>query len=597
MQPKYLDEPSTVGQHKYGTLAYSPRHKVWVIHGEPVVVELAKRLFPGSTGRGRGLAQFPDTKRNAGDLNWLMLRFPLRIKAPERWAKAREEAIEHVRTRVFVNQGHPSASPPSDFNGVLKPKQTEGLAYLLNNERCLLADEMGTGKTPTALAWITASKASPALIVVQPHTARQWRREIQRFLPEATCHTIRGLTPYSLPPASIYLTHYLLLSKWRETIIDLGPQAVVFDEVQELRHGQTLKYSAASDIANKAPRCVGLSGTPIHNLGAEIWWVLNILDYHCLGDYDGFTREWCHGYGDQIVMDTDLLRTHLEREGLMLRRRYREVYPDAPLKNRIVQSIDSDHGLYGTLIGPAVDLAIQQIGEKDWSRKGMLTMDVERLARRATGLAKAKYVCAFVRSLVEAGEPTLLFAWHHDVWDVYEEELSDLNPAIVTGRQSGDVKDEGVQKFQGRETNLAMLSLRVSTGLNIPRARCVVFGELDWSPAIHGQCEDRTQRGDATDHEVLCYYLVSDDGMDHRMMDVLGLKVSQFVGLMGDKPETEKDRAFAQTKVKEHMDRVIAEIAQRKGVVPHLNQVELADSFGRPGPQRALSDFIEVPAP
>lgn len=560
--PKYLDAPSAKGQHIYGKVAYDSKEKCWVVRGEPVVVEMAKRLFPGSQGRGQGVARFPATPRATGDLNWLMLRFPLRVADEARWQDLRDQAIEHVKTRVVVNQKRPSAKPPAEFNGTLKPKQEEGLAYLLNNKRTLLGDEMGTGKTPTSLAWIAATRARPALLVVQPHTIRQWEREVTKFLPDAVRHTIHGMKPYPLPDCDIYLVHYLLLARWRETLLAMKAGVVVFDEVQELRRAKTLKYSAASEIAESAPYCAGLSGTPIHNLGAEIWNVLNIIDYHCLGDFEAFTREWCHGYGDLTVVNPDLLRRHMEREGLFLRRRYREVYPDAPPKNRIVEHIDSDRGLYGTQIGPVVELAVRQVATKNWNEKGLLTRDIENKLRRATGLAKAKYVCAFVRGLVEAGEPTLLFAWHHDVWDVYQETLADLNPALVTGRESGKEKDEGVTNFLSGQTDLAMLSLRVATGLNLPRARCVVFGELDWSPGVHAQCEDRTQRGEATDHEVLCYYLVSDDGMDATMMDSLGLKTSQFVGLMGDKPETEKDRAFAQTRVEAHMKQVIERLSK-----------------------------------
>ena len=34
-------------------------------------------------------------------------------------------------------------------------------------------------------------------------------------------------------------------------------------------------------------------------------------------------------------------------------------------------------------------------------------------------------------------------------------------------------------------TNLCCVSLRAAAGLNLQRASCVVFGELDWSPAVH----------------------------------------------------------------------------------------------------------------
>ena len=53
---------------------------------------------------------------------------------------------------------------------------------------------------------------------------------------------------------------------------------MIFDEIQELRHGGTEKYSAASLLAEECERVIGLSGTPIYNKGSEIWNVVNILD-------------------------------------------------------------------------------------------------------------------------------------------------------------------------------------------------------------------------------------------------------------------------------------------------------------------------------
>ena len=62
-----------------------------------------------------------------------------------------------------------------------------------------------------------------------------------------------------------------------------------------------------------------------------------------------------------------------------------------------------------------------------------------------------------------------------------------------------------------------------------------MFGELDWSPAVHSQAEDRAHRIGQKD-SLLCYYLVSPEGSDADIQEALGLKVSQFMGLMGEHP-------------------------------------------------------------
>ncbi|WP_189654688.1 GIY-YIG nuclease family protein [Paracoccus mutanolyticus] len=48
--------------------------------------------------------------------------------------------------------------------------------------------------------------------------------------------------------------------------------------------------------------------------------------------------------------------------------------------------------------------------------------------RQETGVAKARSVAAYVRTLVEAGEPVLLGGWHRAVYDIWNQVLVDLKP-------------------------------------------------------------------------------------------------------------------------------------------------------------------------
>ena len=108
------------------------------------------------------------------------------------------------------------------------------------------------------------------------------------------------------------------------------------------------------------------------------------------------------------------------------------------------------------------------------------------------------------------------------------------------------------------KTNLCCISLRAASGLNLQRASCVVFGELDWSPAVHSQAEDRAHRIGQKD-SLLCYYLVSPKGSDAEMQEALGLKVSQFLQLMGDRPISEADSAAGANYARQHVERLLRE--------------------------------------
>jgi len=588
--PSYLKPPEYI-DHVYGTLRYDGKTKSWVIRGEPCVVELAKGLFPGCSGRGRGVARFKANKRTNGDLNWLMLRYPLEIKNKELWEKALSEAVSHVVRREQIFR-QPQRVEPLRFEGTLKNFQQEGLAFLVHNRRSLLADDMGLGKTVQALAYLSTTESYPALLVVPAHLVLNWQKEIPRFITppspggedfdggtvsidEVTSeirdgmgeaiHIIKGRKPYTLPEASIYIIHYHLLAWWKEVLPEMGFRAVIFDEIQELRHANTQKYSTASLLSDSCENVIGLSGTPIYNKGGEIWSVMNIIEYHCLSDWESFTREWCAGYRSDVVQKPDVLGDYLRREGLLLRRTKEQVLPELPAKRRVIQAVNFDQRKYDDLIQSSIEKALRMDSIVDNFEKGRLTREIVEDTRQAVGIAKAKYVATFVRMLLEAGEKVLLFAYHHAVFDIYEKELKEFKPVRISGRETAKEKGEAESGFMEDRTNLVMISLRSAAGLNLQKANVVVFGELDWSPAIHSQAEDRAHRMGQKD-SVLCYYLVSATGTDEDIQEALGLKVSQFVGLMGDKSENQQDRMLSQIAATEHMNRVVERLRNAGGL-------------------------------
>lgn len=111
--------------------------------------------------------------------------------------------------------------PEGSFRGELLPYQQQGLAFLLGARRCLLADEMGLGKTVQALAFPGGDGG------LSRHSggAATWcgTGSGMAGLPEhIRVHVIKGLTPYELPPADIYIAHYLLLRGWKDVCPNWG---------------------------------------------------------------------------------------------------------------------------------------------------------------------------------------------------------------------------------------------------------------------------------------------------------------------------------------------------------------------------------------
>ena len=565
--PPYLRENEPAPQqHTYGTLSLNRKSRCWVVKGDPSVTEMCKRLFPGSVGSKRGEARFSLHRRSIEDLCWLMMRFPLTVRMADLtvWNEAVAKARAHARILAVREQSAlPSTPSKSDFCGELMDFQKEGFSFLLLHDRCLLADEMGLGKTVQAIACIAEVKSFPVLVVPPPHLVLNWEHELRRFLrihgTTPRIHIIHGLAPYPLPEADVYIMHYLLLRGWKKVIPALPFRVLILDEVQELRHSGTEKYSAASLLSDHCDRVIGLSGTPIYNEGGEIWNVINILDFQFLGSWESFSREWCTGYGNRIVAKPDILGSYLKREGLMLRRTKADVLSELPPKRRLVQTLDWNDAMYRKLMEPVIPLLYQwkNPSELTAGQRSLLEQSISQQARQATGIAKAPFVCQFVRAMLEGGERVLLFAHHHAVFDLYMKELAAYHPGMITGRETIQEKAAAADRFLQDQTRLLCISLRSASGLNLQHATCVVFGELDWSPAVHAQAEDRAHRIGQTD-SLLCYYLVSPGGSDALMQEALGLKVSQFISLMGDVPLSQEQVMENASYARRHVQELIS---------------------------------------
>jgi SWI/SNF-related matrix-associated actin-dependent regulator 1 of chromatin subfamily A len=559
----------------YGTLTY--KAGVWVLEAEPRVLQVAKRVLPGCTGKrsiGNRIS-FHSTARSFEDLNWLMLRFPLHIKNIQEYERDLDRSRE-LAARRDPAQPIQDLDTTALFNGQLRPYQAEGVAFLLHNRRTLLADWVGLGKTVMALGALAQANSWPAVVVAPPSVLHQWREHADQFvnvqgynLLDQQAVILKGQTPYDPDPAPIYILHYGLLQYWEKKLKNMGTRVVVFDEVQDLRHTGTQKYSAASNLSMSAEYVWGLSATPIHNYGGEIWSIMNVLEFHCLDDYDSFSKEWCTGYGERVVKDPDLLGQHLRREGLMIRRVLADVNLQLPPIRRAVTRIDHDQDVYNRAISKVAGLAAVYNDIREWNEKGKAKMELVAADRHATGVAKAPYVAAFIASLIEAGEKVLIFAWHHDVHDILLERLRAKYKVVqLTGRQTATEKQAAQKAFGSGEADAITLSLRTVAGLNELQnhGTCCVFAELDWSPATHTQCEGRLHRMGVQVESVLSYYLVAATGYDEVMQEALGLKSAQFKGLMAEAAEGEEQRKLSEVDIKQHLDRVVQTlVGKRKG--------------------------------
>lgn len=516
----------------YGHLSLDPLG-AWIIDGVPPHISLRlKQIFPRIARTAVAPFKLMDSDAVCADLLWFTSRYPLAMSEADRaHLQRRKNCFDHSRAefeRIMLPDYRPSVL--AGFRDGLQPYpfQQQAIELTRLRKRLLLLDDVGLGKTISALGVVCDPAFRPAAIVVEPHLADQWLEEYVETFTTLRGHIIKKTTPYDLPWADLYIFKYSNIFGWTDIAATGLFKSVIFDEIQSLRGGSgTAKGRAARVFVDHAELRMGLTATPIYNCGAEIFQVVEFVEPGALGSAGEFWTEWCSGGSDGAVKDPKALGTYLRELQLVVRRTEDDVDGQMPPVNTISHVIGHDEQVADDAEQRAHALAIK-VTTGSFVERGSAARELDMFARHTTGVAKAKHVAAYVRVLLEAGVPLLLTGWHRDVYDIWLDDLADFRPIMYTGSETTAQKNKAKRAFIEGESDLFILSLRSGAGLDGLQKRCstVVFGELDWSPQVHKQVIGRLRRPGQT-HQVDAIYLHSDFGSDPLMVEVLGVKASQ----------------------------------------------------------------------
>lgn len=522
----------------YGELALVEDR--WELTADAHVMVFVKRMFERVSKGEFGTVSLQHTLDNCRMLDWFLIRYPCKmtrksrteLRAGAREHKAKAAALVEIMRDEYIPKTHELAKP-------LRRYQAQAVDLYLAQGYLLVGDDVGLGKTVIGIGSLTDPRTLPALVVPLTHLPQQWKSMIEEFAPGLFVHIAKTRKAYRLPtrngkPPDVVIVNYAKLGGWAEKLAG-EVKSVIFDEIQQLRRSGTQRYNAARHLARAADYVLGLSATPIYNRAGEIFYVCNVLKQHCLGTTDEFFREWCYvdARGRGTAQNPRALGTWLRENHVMIRRTRRDVGRELPEFERVTHFVESDVLALDEIDDSAGELAriIMDKAAKSperWSAAGQFEMAM----RQATGIAKAPYVAAFVRMLVESGEKVLLGGWHRAVYDIWESCLEGIPLAWYTGSESTAKKAKEAERFKAGEAQVMFMSLRSAQGLDGLQHSCrmAVFGELDWCPGIHEQFTGRILR-DGQREPVTAFYLVSNAGADPFIADTLGLKRQQLQGI------------------------------------------------------------------
>lgn len=546
----------------YGSIVYDGDANIWrILSAEPHVCIKLKNTFQKLDKSSVVPFEFKHTPENCHDLLWFMDRYPLSISEAnkKRMLKSRKAYIniQDQLERILTPDYKPKKVELRD-PWIARHYQEQVAEFHAIQKAFILGDDIGLGKTLTACLTFNENTL-PALVVCQTHLKSHWKKSVTSYTNLKVC-VIKGTKPYTLPKADVYVMTYSCLHGWVDFFQTAYFKSVVFDEIHELRREDSLKYRAAQNLIYTLDYGIGMSATPIFNYGDEIFNILNLLKPGCMGKLDDFLREWCTRYGNHWkVDDTIALGTYLRENNLFLRRTRADVGRELPPINKVIHTVGYDSEEVRKAEQIARKLAISAT-TGSFVERGQAARELNAFVRHSTGVSKAREVSEFVKLLLEGGEEKVILAgWHREVYDIWMEALQQYKPVMYTGSESPAQKDQSVDDFVNGDARVFVISLRSGVGLDgLQKAcKCIVLGELDWSPQIHNQIIGRIDR-EGQVWNVTAFFCMSEYGTDPIMEEVLGLKSEQSHGIIDPLkavPQQHSDDSYLQKLAKSFLDK------------------------------------------
>jgi SWI/SNF-related matrix-associated actin-dependent regulator 1 of chromatin subfamily A len=389
-----------------------------------------------------------------------------------------------------------------------------------------------------------------------------WRRELEKWLVEDLDVAIYR---DGLPDADVVVVNYALLST-RDGIAGLlsshGADFLILDESHYIKNKDAKRTEAARSI--EADKRIFLTGTPIKNRPIELWTQINELT--SAFDFWPYAKRYANATKTRFGWEMDGASNLSElqerlRSEIMVRRQKEEVLDDLPDKIRQMIPL-AQNGMQGLVEKEdelfdqheeKIERAQKRVAkaqatgsEKDYEEA---VADLEEArdhafealakVRREIAEAKTSHVIEHVESVLESEEKVVVFAHHKSVIEMLEEAFGD-EAVSLTGDTREHERQRAVDRFQeDDDVRVFIGSIHAAgTGLTLTASSHVIFAELDWTPSVNNQCEDRCHRI-GQDDVVQVQYLVVDGSLESRIAQMNVQKQKNIDAAMDEETDTD----------------------------------------------------------
>lgn len=443
--------------------------------------------------------------------------------------------------------------------------QKEGVKFLKGKNpagqyRFILADEMGLGKTSQAIVAAGETSVSGIMVVCPASLKINWMREIKTMYPEDEVRILSTTEP--LEPGGVwFIINYDIVGKKMELIssmVDDGQiDTMILDEAHYIK-GKSIRAKSIiggkvkkkddsvlkfEGIADKMLRVYLLTGTPIMNRPIELFNLLKAIEHPLSEDRGYYAKRYCDAfmqtiytkYGPRSIWNEQGAKNLPELSGLLsgylLRRTKKQVLN---LPDKIVSIMDSELSTeWKKAYETAWDAYIDFLSNNPMPEKNI---DNIILAKHLVEIQKLKQVCsqakvarivADIENAVEQDEKIIVFSQYTETIKQIAEAVrkAKIKTVTLTGADDMHERQKAVDLFQtDPATKVFVANIKAGgVGINLTAGSIVMFADMDWSPEIHRQAEDRAHRI-GQEGTVNIYYYVCPDTIEDDIIDILNDK-------------------------------------------------------------------------
>ncbi len=445
--------------------------------------------------------------------------------------------------------------------------QISGSQFLIEKRKCILADVMGIGKSFTTIM-ACLKLAKPNLVICPASLKINWAREIVSADPEAHIQVVNAgeignITEYNVGHGSQWLIiNYDLLKKYREEIrIILPYKTIILDEAHYIKEASNERSKESVALCKSAENIFLVTGTPILNRPIELYNLLKAIG-HPLGDnWYSYAKKYCGAFeqkfkkwvlneitGKKELREMKFLNVQgatnlddLQKQIAPFYLRRTKAVLGKTLPPKIVQNIEIEldeksKQKYNGVWELYMRILREELAKiKDPWEAEKKRQDSE-LARHLVELQKMKQVCSQAKipriiadalNIVEQGEKVIIFTQYTETLETIKNELAKKKVKCVSISGSDDQmqRQKAIDGFQNSPAVKVFVGniKAAGVGITLTEASVVLFADMEWTPALHEQCEDRAHRI-GQDSLVNIYYYVAKDTIEQDIIDALDRK-------------------------------------------------------------------------